>query len=140
MLVVSDTSPLSNLAIIGRLDLLQEQFTEVLMPTKVTHELSALRDLRARRSIDRAIADGWLKEISLPDDAPFPPELLDLDPGETEALRLALLISADHVLMDERDGRMRALELGVNTIGVMGVLLVGKKSGSISSVKDPYPP
>ncbi len=38
--------------------------------------------------------------------------------------------------MDERDGRMRALELGVNTIGVMGVLLVGKKSGSISSVKD----
>lgn len=28
MLVVSDTSPLSNLAIIGRLSLLQEQFSE----------------------------------------------------------------------------------------------------------------
>jgi predicted nucleic acid-binding protein len=42
MLVVSDTSPLSNLATIGRLSLLQEQFSEIWMPPAVAYELAAL--------------------------------------------------------------------------------------------------
>ena len=135
MRVVSDTSPLSNLALIGRLGLLREQFAEVLMPRAVSRELSALRDATASLTLDRAMADGWLKETALPDDSPFPSELQGLDPGETEALRLALSISADRVLMDEWDGRMRATALGVRTIGVLGVLIVGKRSGSIVSMK-----
>jgi predicted nucleic acid-binding protein len=52
MLVVSDTSPLSNLAIIGRLDLLRQQFQIVRMPGGVTRELSAL-PLSAARFVRR---------------------------------------------------------------------------------------
>ena len=51
MLVVSDTSALSNLAIIGRLPLLREQFTEVRMPPAVASELTALRDTAARAEL-----------------------------------------------------------------------------------------
>ncbi len=40
MLAVSDTSPLSNLAIIGRLPLLREQFVEVWVPPAVVCELA----------------------------------------------------------------------------------------------------
>ena len=52
-LVVSDTSPLLNLALIDRLDLLEAQFSSLTVPTQVWDELiageagvDALRELR----------------------------------------------------------------------------------------------
>ena len=39
MLVVSNTSPVLNLALIGRLDLMQQQFDKVWLPQAVTDEL-----------------------------------------------------------------------------------------------------
>ncbi|CCQ37652.1 uncharacterized protein Nmlp_3527 [Natronomonas moolapensis 8.8.11] len=52
-LVVGDTSPLLNVALIGRLDLLREQFDGVTAPEQVWDELAAgddgLDDLRALR-------------------------------------------------------------------------------------------
>lgn len=136
MLVVSDTSALSNLAIIGRLELLREQFGQVLMPSAVERELTALHDPAARAALTRAVDDGWLRIVPLLASAPFPAELHGLDPGETEALRLALSLSADRVLMDEREGRQRAATLGIRTIGVLGILLVATKVGTIPSLKD----
>lgn len=136
MLVVSDTSTLSNLAIIGRLDLLREQFGEVRMPLAVEQELRALRDPSARAVLTRAVHDGWLITLPLPASAPFPAALRGLDPGETEALRLALAISADRVLMDEQEGRQRATTLGIRTIGVLGILLAAKQAGALPSLKD----
>ena len=41
-LVVSDTSPLLNLALIGRLDLLESQFSGVTIPEQVWAELTAV--------------------------------------------------------------------------------------------------
>lgn len=135
MLVVSDTSPLSNLAIIGRLDLLKLQFAEVLMPPAVARELSALHDLTALALLAAAQQDGWLKVMPVPSSAPAPVELSGLDAGETEALRLALAISADHVLLDEKEGRQRAAVLGIRTVGVLGVLIAAKHAGVISSLR-----
>ena len=40
-LVVSDTSPLLNLALIGRLDLLETQFSSLTVPAQVWNELVA---------------------------------------------------------------------------------------------------
>lgn len=136
MLVVSDTSALSNLAIIGRLELLREQFGTVRMPAAVAQELTALRNPVAQAALARAVSDSWLLTVPLPSSAPFPKELNGLDAGETEALRLALSISADRVLMDEQEGRQRASALGIRTIGVLGVLLVARKAGGIPSLKD----
>ncbi|TKX47159.1 hypothetical protein EXE49_17240 [Halorubrum sp. ASP121] len=52
-LVVADTSPLLNVALIGRLDLLREQFDGVTAPEQVWDELAAgddgLDHLRALR-------------------------------------------------------------------------------------------
>jgi predicted nucleic acid-binding protein len=136
MLVVSDTSTLSNLAIIGRLDLLHLQFGEVLMPPAAVAELAAMRDPLGRAALSQALHEGWLAPRSLLSCAPFPVELRGLDPGETEALRLALWLAADRVLMDEREGRLRAAMLGIRTIGVLGVLIAAKHSGLIPTLKD----
>jgi uncharacterized protein len=132
--VVCDTSPLSNLAIIGRLELLREQFEVVRMPAKVAHELEALRDPAAQAMLASALDAGWLIEIPLPDSAPYPDALRGLDAGETEALRLAIAISADAVLIDEKEGRQRAASLGLQTIGALGVLIAAKRKGRIPSL------
>ncbi len=135
MLVVSDTSPLSNLAIIGRLPLLHEQFTEVLMPTAVARELDALNEPAARAALSQAVQDGWLREMALPPSAPFPPLLRGLDVGETEALPLALAISAHRVLIDEREARQCAEALGLHSIGVLGVLLAAISLGAVLTLQ-----
>lgn len=134
MLVVSDTSPLANLAIVGRLELLREQFTTVWMPPAVARELAALRNPEAKTALGAAVETGWLREVSVPTGAPYPAELRGLDAGETEALRLALGLHADRVLGDEKEGRQRAAMLGLRTIGVIGVLIVARKTGRLPSL------
>ena len=61
MLVASDTSPISNLAIIGRLNLLRTQFTEIWIPAAVQSELSQLAHPSALNEIQQALQDGWIK-------------------------------------------------------------------------------
>lgn len=134
MLVVSDTSPLANLAIVGRLDLLREQFAVVRLPPAVSRELSALRNPGAKLVLVSAVEGGWLKTVSLPPSAPYPSELQGLDAGETEALRLALASNADRVLIDEKEGRQRAAKLGLRTIGVIGILIAARQNGRIESL------
>ena len=110
------------------------QFQIVHMPGAVERELGALRDHKARSSLELALKEGWLIKMNLPDEAPFPEEMQGLDAGETEALRLALVLGADRVLMDEQEGRQRAAKLGIQTVGVLGVLLAAKKFGVILSL------
>jgi predicted nucleic acid-binding protein len=55
MRVVSDTSPLSNLAIIGRLDLLRQRYGEVLIPPIVAQELAALSHAGGKVEIEMVI-------------------------------------------------------------------------------------
>ena len=45
MIVVSDTSPLANLILIGKLELLEQLFGEILVPTAVHHEVMKLKPL-----------------------------------------------------------------------------------------------
>ena len=51
----------------------------------------------------------------------------DLDPGEAEAIALVLELSADLILLDERDGRSVAERAGLRVTGVIGVLLRAKR-------------
>ncbi len=58
-----------------------------------------------------------------------------LDPGEAEAIALALELSAGLVLLDERDGRNAAERCKLNVTGVLGVLLRAKRDGQIERVR-----
>lgn len=52
-----------------------------------------------------------------------------LDPGEANAIALAIELGADDLLVDEGLGRREALELGLSVIGVLGILLTAKQRG-----------
>ena len=135
MVAVSNTSPISNLAIIGRLGLVREQFGTVLVPSVVRQELSRLRDSAAASVIGAAFADGWLRVTPL--HGAVPREIADgLYLGEAEAIALASEQRAVLVLLDDGDARQRAAEIGLRIIGVLGILLRAKQDGYISSLRE----
>ena len=135
MLVASNTSPISNLAIIGRLSILRSQFREIWIPGAVQSELGQLSHPAALKEIQQALQDGWIKPRALREDKVARLRAGALDPGESEAIALALELSADLILLDERDGRNAAERAGLRVTGVLGVLLRAKNDGQIQLLK-----
>ena len=129
MRVVSDTSPLSNLTIIGRLDLLRDQFGSLIIPPAVEEELARFRHPVAGPALVAARSEGWLAVEALADLRMVNLLRRDLDPGESEAIALASATSADWLLMDESEGRAAAGRLGLRVVGVLGILLRAKRDG-----------
>ena len=135
MPVVSNTSPISNLARIGHLNLLREQFSEVWIPRAVEKELRNVPDLAARKAINEAKHDGWLKLRPASNAKLVNLLMVELHQGEAEAIALALETKADRLLVDEREGRMMARQLGLPLTGALGVLLRAKKMRRIKALK-----
>ncbi len=134
MLVVSNTSPLSNLAIIGRLDLLREQLGELHIPPAVRAELDRHPDSEAKARLENAISADWIRVVGL--FGPVPLEAAaTLDAGEAEALARAVQLDAKMVLLDESAARAKAVELGLAHTGVLGILRHARRLGRIPSLK-----
>jgi uncharacterized protein len=135
MLAVSNTSPISNLAIIGRLEFLRQRYGVVHIPPAVRDELGALTHPFGLACIQAALAERWLVVgplgASVSQEKPFP-----LDRGETEAILLACQLKADVLLMDEKRGREAARQRGLVVAGVLGELLHAKLAGWIPNVRD----
>ena len=134
MPAVSDTSPLLGLAAIGQLELLHEQFGAVFIPQAVQNELKLESGFRGAALLTQALSDGWL-ETKQVNNIPLVQALSnELHLGEAEALALASDLGVEMIVMDERDGRARARDMGLKTVGVLGILLRAKKQGRISSL------
>jgi predicted nucleic acid-binding protein len=135
MRAVSNTSPVSNLAFIGRLSLLKSQFSEIWIPGAVLAELGAHPDAGASADIREALQQGWIKTSSVPSSHLLGVLLSHLHRGEAEAIALAVNLEADLILIDEQEGRQYAAQAGIPVTGVLGILLRAKKSGSVSLLK-----
>lgn len=118
--VISDTSPLRYLVLIGQADLLPALYTEVLIPEAVADELNQPATPEpVRRWITHR--PSWLQVVPLTAKHASV-SLSNLDPGEHDAILLALHLKADLVLMDEREGVEEARRLGLTVTGTLGVL------------------
>jgi predicted nucleic acid-binding protein len=135
MPAVSNTSPISNLAWIGRLNLLLDQFHEVWIPKAVESELQNIPDATVRNTIEEATHRGRLKSRAASNANLISLLMVELHAGEAEAIALALELKADRLLIDERDGRSLARRLGLPLTGVLGVLLRAKRNGQIKALK-----
>lgn len=135
MIIISDTSPLSNLALVNGLFLLKEIYQTVVIPQTVAEELSKAGG-EDQRIINVLLLD-WV-EIRQSTNLKLIAELQNdylLDRGEAEAIALALEFKADELLIDERLGRREAIRLGLSITGVLGVLLIAKRRGLIPAVQ-----
>jgi predicted nucleic acid-binding protein len=134
MLVFSDTSPISCLASLGRLDLL-EMYGQVRIVPAVEEELSRHPSESARALIQEAFERGLLRrDAGKMEDATSLLLEHELDRGEAEALAVAKASRADLVFIDEREGRKWARRLGVPAVGTLGILLRAKCDGRLDSV------
>lgn len=125
MIVVSDTSAVTNLIAIQRDDLLPRLFGEVLVPPAVWRELRCSHDQLPPFIQLKPIHDENGLRLLLAE---------GLDDGEAEAIVLAEEVSADLLLIDETHGRRIAQERRLHTIGVLGVLARAKREGYIPAV------
>jgi hypothetical protein len=125
MIVVADTSAVSNLLTIGREAILEELFGEVVVPPAVVSELLSWHTELPTFIVVRSSARLDLIESLT----------TELDAGEAEAIALAVELKADLLLIDERLGRLRAGRAGVRTTGLLGVLLQAKADGLLDKVR-----
>lgn len=107
MIVVTDTSVVLNLCLIGRETLLPELFGKVIAPETVAGEFQrlAVQDPRFRGLVFPEFVEKVVSVTSLPSTI----SVRGLHDGEIAALSLALERKADAVLMDERVGTVRAI-------------------------------
>lgn len=135
MPVVSNTSPVLNLAIIQHLNLLREQHQEIWIPPAVLDELRVSEPLPGTAVLRDALAAGWLKVVAVANAALVTVLRRDLDRGEAEAIALALQCKADWLLLDEREARQVARRLELPVIGVLGILLRARQTGQIAALR-----
>ncbi len=129
MIVVADTSPLNYLVLIDEIELLPTIFGQVLLPTSVLYELQHSRtSLKVREWVSNLPA--WV-EVH-PVRVVTNPALLGLDPGERDAIGLALELGIGIVLMDEADGRQEAERLHLEVRGTLGILERGARLGKLN--------
>lgn len=120
MPAVSDTSPILGLAIIGHLALLREQFGEIYIPLAVLEELKTETNFRGVPAVQEALQDGWIISHEAQNKPLVQSLSVELNQGESEAIALATDMGVKIIVMDERLGRDRARNLGLQTIGVLG--------------------
>lgn len=124
MIVVSDTSPLNYLILTGYAHLLEALYGQVVIPRAVWDELRKPgAPAPVQEWVDSLPAWVEVREASVPDTT------LNLDPGEREAISLALELQADLVLLDERRGRREATGRGLAVTGTLGVLDAAARRG-----------
>jgi predicted nucleic acid-binding protein len=109
MIVVSDTSPLNYLVLIEAIDILPELFGQVHVPPAVMQELQHPRTPEAVKDWAQSPPQ-WLS-IRAASVATSPDGRLD--PGEAEAIALALELRAGAILIDEKRGRRAAKDHGL---------------------------
>ena len=134
MIIVSDTSPLSNLALIDHLFLLKEIYQTVIIPKAVAEELENAQTDEPR--IAAVLLLDWVT-VKNAQNVALIAELRNerlLDRGESEAIALALELNAEELLIDERLGRREAARLGISMTGILGILLIAKRRGLITAV------
>ena len=129
MPTVSNTSPISNLAWIGCLNLLHEQFSDVWIPQAVETELGNIPDVTVVKTLGEAKDAGWIKTRPVTNVNLVTLLMGELHQGEAEAIAL------DRLLIDEREGRAMARQLGLPLTGVLGVLLRAKKMKRLTAIK-----
>jgi predicted nucleic acid-binding protein len=127
MIVVSDTTPLNYLVLIGHEHVLPSLFGRVIAPPAVIGEL--------RHPATPPVVQAWAVnpptwlEIRRP--TAIDPALA-LDSGETEAISLACELHADALLIDERKGSTIARQKGLFVAGTLGVLEIAAERELIS--------
>ncbi len=134
--IISDSSPLINLAKIDKLELLENLFGKIIIPSAVYNEV--INDSQQKNGSAEIIEliENKIVQIKQVDNINLVKALRrDLDYGEAEVIALALEIDADLVLIDETDARRVAETYSLKMTGFIGILIKAYHKGLITNFK-----
>ena len=123
--VVSDTTPLHYLILVGQDSVLEKLYGQVIVPPAVLQELN-------HQAAPQKIL-GWAKSppvwLTVQTPAEIPPRFDNLDFGERQALALAKEIKAELVLLDDKVARRFAESESMKVKGTLGIVADAAKAG-----------
>lgn len=131
--VVSDASPLINLARVNQFNLLAAFYGQIVIPRAVYKEVVIRGE---GREGSREVKEATWIDVQVPHDELAVRVLeAELGRGEASAIILAQELDAPLLIIDEIHGRRIALQLGLKVRGTLGILTRAKREGRIISVR-----
>ena len=133
MKIVSNSSVLISLSSIGRLSILKNNFEKIFIPHAVWDEV--VIHGKGEPGAGKVRNANWIeiKKVKNTNLISALNETLDL--GEAEAIALSLELSADLILLDEKDARLISVKYGIKPLGTVGILIREKRKGRIVSLR-----
>jgi len=133
VIVVSDTSPIINLAAVGEMGLFQRLYGTIVIPQAVYDEVVIAG--HGQPGATEVATSAWIETRAVADASAVSRLRGSLDVGEADAIALAAELAAGLLLMDERKGRAAAAALEIPAIGLLGVLVAAKRAGQLPTVR-----
>ena len=118
-MIVSDSTAIITLINIDEFKLLEFFAQKVIIPTEVYDEVSTRKD--AKNFLDREIETKFIEVIPCSNQLLFDELHILLDKGESAAIVLATEKDLP-LLIDEKKGRRVAHNLGVEIVGLIGII------------------
>lgn len=113
-IIIADASCIIALKRIERLSLLSDLFGVVTVTSEVEEEVGDT-------------LPNWIKTLKVKNRKNFVELNSELDLGEASAIALALENESHLLIIDERKGRKKAQDLGLNYIGLLALIVQAKK-------------
>ena len=134
---ISDSSTLIHMAGIGRLGLLKEFYTEILITPAVWKEV--VEEGKSRRGVGEvkeACNSGWMKVITPTNETVVRLLERELHKGEAETIALAVERHPEVIFLDELEARRVADVYRLRMTGTIGILIRARLAGKVASLRE----
>ncbi len=126
MIIVSNTTPLHYLILIGHQQLLHTRYQRIIIPQAIVTEL--MRPETPEEVLQWVSSPPSWIEVRSPKAID---QTLNLGVGEIAAISLAMELKADHILLDDKKARNAALARGLSVVGTLNILTAAAEQGLI---------
>ncbi|WP_373518936.1 DUF3368 domain-containing protein [Pricia sp.] len=128
-LVIADAGPIFSLAILDKLEILDQLFDEIKIPNAVWNEITLIKTTEFYDTIEKYF------QTKVNNIKGFNELTFVMDYGESESVILYKELNADFLLIDDKKARDIAENLDVRCIGTLGILSSAKSKGIIKELR-----
>lgn len=135
--VICNSSPIIGLSLIGKLNLLWEIFDEVIIPKEVYREVveANLNNNYGAKELEQAVNEQKIAIYNIKNKTLVDELYGKLHRGELEVIIAARELKVTDVVIDEKAARSFAETMLLQSIGIIGVLIIAKKKGKITELR-----
>ncbi|KXH81973.1 DUF3368 domain-containing protein [Sporosarcina sp. HYO08] len=135
--IITNSTPVIGLSMIGKLSLLNELFDEVYVPEAVYNEIVNGRSNRkyGKEELKGLIEEGSFSLVQIKNKQLVDTLYGKLHEGELETIVGAKELGLQNVLLDEQAARSFAKTFLLRPIGTVGILLLAKKKGKVERIQ-----